>query len=218
MFTWICPRCGREVPPSYNECPDCAERQRVAETRTATATEAPETPRVAVRPPKPKKPPEQKEVPGWLLSVLFALGFLVLGTGGYYAYKNFSLPSRNAVSGPKLQSPPPPQLPDPKTGLVQRYVEVTGIRLLENPEKKTEVQFLLVNHSGAEIADIAGTVTLKPRSEKPDEKPVGTFDFRVPSIGPYESKEARSILDTPLRPYEIPDWQFLVVDVQIKAP
>jgi hypothetical protein len=23
MFTWICPQCGREVPPAYNECPDC---------------------------------------------------------------------------------------------------------------------------------------------------------------------------------------------------
>jgi len=24
MFTWICPQCGREVPPAYTECPDCA--------------------------------------------------------------------------------------------------------------------------------------------------------------------------------------------------
>ncbi len=23
MFTWICPQCGAEVPPSYNECPNC---------------------------------------------------------------------------------------------------------------------------------------------------------------------------------------------------
>jgi hypothetical protein len=26
MFTWICPQCGREVPPSYTECPDCKDR------------------------------------------------------------------------------------------------------------------------------------------------------------------------------------------------
>ena len=25
MFTWICPKCGREVPPAYNDCPNCAE-------------------------------------------------------------------------------------------------------------------------------------------------------------------------------------------------
>jgi hypothetical protein len=24
MFTWICPKCGREVPPAYTDCPDCA--------------------------------------------------------------------------------------------------------------------------------------------------------------------------------------------------
>ncbi len=25
MFTWICPKCGREVGPSYSECPFCAD-------------------------------------------------------------------------------------------------------------------------------------------------------------------------------------------------
>jgi hypothetical protein len=24
MYTWICPQCGREVPPSSDACPDCA--------------------------------------------------------------------------------------------------------------------------------------------------------------------------------------------------
>ena len=26
MFTWICPQCGREVPPAYADCPDCAAK------------------------------------------------------------------------------------------------------------------------------------------------------------------------------------------------
>ena len=26
MFTWICPQCGREVLPSYTECPDCSAK------------------------------------------------------------------------------------------------------------------------------------------------------------------------------------------------
>lgn len=30
MFTWICPQCGREVPPAYTECPDCAAKASAA--------------------------------------------------------------------------------------------------------------------------------------------------------------------------------------------
>ncbi|MBZ5585278.1 MAG: hypothetical protein LAQ30_24350 [Acidobacteriia bacterium] len=26
MFTWICPQCGREVPPAYTDCPDCTAK------------------------------------------------------------------------------------------------------------------------------------------------------------------------------------------------
>ena len=26
MFSWICPQCGREVQPAYDECPDCAAK------------------------------------------------------------------------------------------------------------------------------------------------------------------------------------------------
>jgi hypothetical protein len=28
MFTWICPQCGREVPPSESECPACAQARK----------------------------------------------------------------------------------------------------------------------------------------------------------------------------------------------
>src|SRR5574341_180115 len=140
MFTWICPRCGREVPPSFNECPYCAERERTAQPKPVAATAPPEAPRAALRAPKPTQEQKGKELPGWLLSVLFALGFLVLGAGGYYAYRHFSTPPPSAApGGPKLQGAAPPALPTAKTSLIQRYVEVTGIRLLEDAAKKTQV-------------------------------------------------------------------------------
>ena len=31
MFTWICPTCGREVPPSMSECRNCAQKQAEAQ-------------------------------------------------------------------------------------------------------------------------------------------------------------------------------------------
>ena len=35
MFTWICPQCGREVPPAYNDCPDCSKKSRPGRRRSA---------------------------------------------------------------------------------------------------------------------------------------------------------------------------------------
>lgn len=35
MFSWICPTCGRDVPPSKTECPYCAEREREAKEAAA---------------------------------------------------------------------------------------------------------------------------------------------------------------------------------------
>jgi len=40
MFTWICPQCGREVPPSYTECPDCTAKAAAAGSSGATAETA----------------------------------------------------------------------------------------------------------------------------------------------------------------------------------
>lgn len=48
MFTWICPKCGGEVLPSYAECPRCAEREG------RTAAPPPQQPQ-----PAPAPPPQQ---------------------------------------------------------------------------------------------------------------------------------------------------------------
>ena len=37
MFTWICPQCGREVPPAYNDCPDCSKKAAPAGGGAAAA-------------------------------------------------------------------------------------------------------------------------------------------------------------------------------------
>ena len=53
---------------------------------------------------------------------------------------------------------------------------------------------------------------------KGDQQPVGTFSFKIPLLGPYESKELKAPVDTKLRVYELPDWQFLRADFQITSP
>src|SRR5438477_653169 len=107
MFTWICPQCGREVPPAYNECSDCTGKQA--------------------------------------------------GTSA------------------------PPQQGQPQQGQ-------------------------------------AAIVNLRVRTANSDEEAVGTFSFKIASLGPYETKEMIVLLNTKLRVYELPDWQNLVPEIQITSP
>ena len=59
MFTWICPQCGREVPPSYDECPDCKERA----AQQGQAPPPPDAPPGGYAPPPPQYQPPQYQAP-----------------------------------------------------------------------------------------------------------------------------------------------------------
>jgi hypothetical protein len=64
MFTWICPQCGREVPPAYDECPDCKER--AAQQGQAAGAQAPPPqppPEQAYQAPPYQPPPQYQQAP-----------------------------------------------------------------------------------------------------------------------------------------------------------
>src|ERR1039458_4571605 len=97
MFTWICPQCGREVPPAYNECPDCAARIAAGSAPPGAASSpqdplAPAAPPATAPPkdappafqPQPASPRGGTHLPTWLMAMLFALGFVVVGGGGFW--------------------------------------------------------------------------------------------------------------------------------------
>jgi hypothetical protein len=158
-------------------------------------------------------------VPPWLLSIGFAILFLAVGAGAYFGIRYFSGSSEASTSAPPpSESAPAPAASKAKANTLQKYVEVVGMRLIEDTKKKPEVHFVVVNHSGAEIADLAANVNLWARTQKSDEEAVGTFSFKLPSLGAYESKEMSSALNTKLRVYELPDWQNLVAEIQITSP
>ena len=56
MFTWICPKCGTEVPPSYNDCPNCEAREKAA--AAASKPVAAPIPVIPIPPPAPVIAPE----------------------------------------------------------------------------------------------------------------------------------------------------------------
>jgi hypothetical protein len=218
MFTWICPRCGREVPPSYDACPDCAAKDKTAAPPEQAAAQAPPAyAPPAVEPPVAAQyapPPPHTGFPTWLLAILFAFAFVGVGAGVYWAINYFHGGTQAAAAPVASVAAKAPAKPSP----MQKYVEVSGIRFVESAQHQLEARFVVVNHSDADITDLAGTVSIFGRTAKAEEEAAGSFGFQLPSLRPGESKETVAPLATKLKPYELPDWQNLSVVVQITSP
>jgi hypothetical protein len=218
MFTWICPTCGRECPPAYTECPDCAGKAPAPAVETAAAAVSTQPPAV---PPPAAPRPAAPGIPTWLLSVVFALAFFGLGAGVYFVSQHFR--NKSQAAAPAAQSPQPAfETPQPASPAVKqhpylKYIQITGWRLLQDARKRPEIRFIVVNHSGAEIPDINATVNLRARAGTETE-PIGSFSFKLPSLGPYESRDLSAPLNTKLKVYEFPDWQNLFEEIQIASP
>jgi ribosomal protein L40E len=221
MFTWICPKCGTEVPPSYSECPKCsgAAGQQAKPAEPAAPQPPAETPVfpaaaqpvAAVQAPAPaSRPASGMHVPGWVLSILFGVLFVVVLGGVFLLYQSRHNPDNgaaNATPGATLETPQQAAAaaqPDP----LLSQLEITGLRLTEDAKQKPFVEFVVVNHSAADLGELAATVQLKASTGPHAQEPVGTFAFKT-KLGPYESRDIKAPLKTKLRVYELPDWQFL---------
>jgi hypothetical protein len=229
MFSWICPKCGRDVPPSKTDCPWCADREKEA---AAIAAQAPAPPPQNLSlppaaapawqaPPQPiqpqaaawHQPPARSAPPTWLMGLGFAAAFILVGAGLYFGIQRFG---GNAAQKAGVENPSNPSR-QKVTNPLQKYLEVVGVRLIA-ANKKPTARFVVVNHSGAEINDLAANVTLWASDSRSEEDAVGSFKFTLPSIGPYESKDLTAPLKTKLKMYELPDWQNETAEIQITSP
>ena len=82
----------------------------------------------------------------------------------------------------------PAAKPGAKTNPLQKYIEVSGVRFVEDGKKKTVAKFVIINHSTADINGLAGNVTIWGRTQKSEEDAQGTFSFNT-NLAPYRSKE-----------------------------
>jgi hypothetical protein len=149
------------------------------------------------------------------LTVVFALAFVGLVGGIYWMVQvarggsqpgtpSASVESRAAKSGTKANP-------------LQRYIEVAGVRFVQDVKKNTMAKFLLINHSEADFSILAANVTVWGRTQKSEEDAEGSFSFTT-NLGPLESKELSVPVNTKLQIYELPDWQNVTLDLQITAP
>jgi len=228
MFSWICPQCGNEVPPHYSECQRCLDK---AKEGAAAAPPAPAPPQAAApAPPSPAAPapaaqPQiqyvyvKRGTPGWLVTLGVALGVAAVMGGLYYFVE-----SRRAGDGAAAKQTPamafekPPEAAGaaetkaPPQINYARYLEATGLRMFEE-EKRPRARLLIVNHSSADMSDLAGTISIR---KKDGGEAVATLPFVIPMLRAYEAKEVEGFVKTRLRAYEFPDWQFVNTTIELK--
>lgn len=99
-----------------------------------------------------------------------------------------------------------------------KYLEIAGFRVTEGGAGKLTVKFAVINHSDADIGDLAMKVKLTTTAAKPEDPPIAELDAKVAALGPQESKDATGTATTKLRVYELPDWQFLKAEAEITSP
>jgi hypothetical protein len=143
-----------------------------------------------------------------LMKLLWPLPLAILALTGCSSSSN--TPAKTAA--PTGQRTPASSNP------VAKYIELVGFRIIEKTPGKLNVEFGVVNHSEADIGDVAMTVNLRATTAKPDDPPLFSFDAKVPGLGPQDLKEVTVTLPSKMRVYELPDWQFIKADFQITEP
>jgi hypothetical protein len=148
---------------------------------------------------------------GWFVTAGVMLLLLAAALGVIYYPLLHTIVDAKTAPTPAVAAPASastaPQSP------LAKFIEVTGYRIVIDQNKKSEVQYLVVNHSSADISDANIFITL--HSVKPGQPPVCRFSFKVPSLAPFESKEMSSPIEKTTRAVSLPDWQDLRADVQI---
>jgi hypothetical protein len=119
--------------------------------------------------------------------------------------------ARGTSPGVALQKPGGGSTPEAVNAHpLAKYIEVTGVRLMESGTGQAKISFVAVNHSPADLPELATQLTLTAAGQT-----VFEFPVTIPSIGPYESKDVTSSVKTTLKPYELPDWQSLKPTLRI---
>jgi hypothetical protein len=164
-------------------------------------------------------PPKSAGAPGWVVSGLVMLLLLAVGLGIVFYMLQHNVADAKPAPTPAVAATAP--APTGGNSPLAKFVEVTGFRIVtsspdpakKDAPKKSEVQYLVVNHSDADISDANVFVTL--RGVKPGLPPLCRFSFKVPSLGPFESKEMSSPIGNATRSISLPDWQEIRAEVQI---
>jgi hypothetical protein len=148
----------------------------------------------------------KRSASGWLLSIGLTVSLAAFGIGVASSFSSNS--TANA-------EPPPAAAPAAPSSPLAGLVEVTGFRLIADPNKRPEIHYLVVNHSAAILGGVTAYVTLRTADAAPGQPAFARFSFRVPDLAAYDSKEMVSPVERFPRTLALPDWRDLRAEIEI---
>jgi hypothetical protein len=161
-------------------------------------------------------PRRRRQTANWLVSLLVAT-VVILGAVSLVQYLTQDRDTSAASAPPPAQitkAAPAPQMRVVEEHPAARSVEVAGVRVVTGPNKKPQLQYVVINHSSSELTGL--NIRIAVRSvEALAGPPLFSVSSVVASLGPNQSKEIRTDLDSSVQPSAIPDWQSLRPEVLI---
>jgi hypothetical protein len=154
-------------------------------------------------------------LPTWVTSLVIATSlFLVVAVMLQYLQTNREARAA-AAPAPSQAAAAVPAVATFEQHPFARFVEVTGLRVVADLNHRSQVQYIVVNHSASQLTSMTIRVAVRSSTDPVGAPPLFTVSAVVPSLGPHQSKEIRTDLDSQLRSSAIPDWEYLRTDVQV---
>jgi len=153
-------------------------------------------------------------IPGWMASALIIGTLLGAGFTSVISIVRPSADGKQITVADVEASAPAPE-PRPAAAQLAKAIEVTGFRIQMDPAKKSEIQYLVVNHTPSRFNGVTVHVTLYAADAKAGQPPLCKFQFAAPNLAPYQSRDMTSAIEQVTRPVTLPDWQDLRAAVEI---
>jgi hypothetical protein len=154
-------------------------------------------------------------LPTWIVSLVIATSlFLAIGVAMQYLATNHEAKAA-VVPAPAPAAASAPAAPAFEQHPFARFIEVTGLRVVADMNHRSQVQYIVVNHSATQLSGMTIHIAVRSSVEPASSKPLFTVSAVVPSLGPHQSKEIRTDLDSELRNSAIPDWEYLRTEVHV---
>ena len=211
MFTWECPRCGREVDIDEQQCPQCGAQPG---TKAQPKSAAPRKRRAVLRS-RPRK--RRRAGTTWTIGpahvAVFAFILIFAVGGALYISRPDLFGSAGGLQLENIQEelfsapPRPPSL---------RNVEVAGVRIWYDQQAELlKVRAVVINHSTVARKRLNLVAHLRPEGASTTAPALAKFPIRFEDeLAPREAREVETKLESLGHPASFPDWNLLQIQLE----